>query len=252
MNSSPPAITVVLVEPRSPGNIGMVARAMANFGFSELRLVNPCAHLADEACRLAVDAVGLLESAVVFPDLATALGDCQRSVAATRRTGKRRGTVLTVDKLAEQCMRGKQVQRLALVFGREDAGLTSAEVACCSHTATIAAPGPLGSLNLAQAVLIFLYELSRSRLPHEPPGDLPTQAELQPLFTQMAGVLDRIAFLNPHRPEHVLSPLRRVFTRGIGDHRELALLRAIWGRLEESIRGWPGRRRGDESGGKSH
>jgi len=249
MNAPLPTIVVVLVEPRTPGNIGMVARAMANFGATELRLVNPCDYLAEAARRLAVDAVGHLESARVFPDLAAALGDCERSVAASRRSGKRRGAAIDVSQVARLCLQGPKLQRLALVFGREDAGLTSGEVACCTHTAAIATPGFLGSLNLAQAVLIFLYELSRSGMSGGSTGEVPTHDDFAPLFAQLARVLDRIAFLNPHRPEHVLTPLRRMLARGIATRHELELMRGIWSRLEESINDWRGRRRGDEKPG---
>jgi tRNA/rRNA methyltransferase len=249
MNALLPTIVVVLVEPRSPGNIGMVARAMANFGATELRLVNPCDYESEEARRLAVDAVGLLQSAKVFPALAAALGDCERSVAASRRSGKRRGAAIDVSQVAAQCLQGPKLQRLALVFGREDAGLTSAEVARCTHTAAISTPGFLGSLNLAQAVLIFLYELNRSEIPSGSAGEVPTHEEMEPIFSQMAGVLERIAFLNPHRPEHVLTPLRRLLVRGIANRHELELMRGIWSRLEESINDWRGRRRGDEKPG---
>jgi len=245
-------VVIILVEPRTPGNVGMVARAMANFGYPELRLVNPCDHRAEEARRLAVDAAGLLEKARLYPDLPSALGDCQRAVAATRRTGKRRGTILDVSEVAGATLHRDPVERLALVFGREDSGLSSAEVALCSHTAAIATPGSLGSLNLAQAVLVFLYELSRAGARQGAASEVPAQAELEPLFQQLARVLDRIAFLNRHRPEHVLMPLRRILGRGIETRHDLALLRAIWGRLEESIHDWRGRRRGDETGGKTN
>ncbi len=245
-------VSVILVEPRSPGNVGMVARAMANFGAADLRLVNPCDHLAEEARRFAVDACGLLETAHLYPNLQTALADCHWSVAATRRQGKRRGTVIDVHAVPPLAQSMADRGRLALVFGREDAGLSSAEVALCTHTATIPAPGSLGSLNLAQATLIFLYELGRG--PRETDcerDEAPTQAEVEPLLQQMETVLGRIAFLNPHRPEHVLTPLRRMLARSIADRHDLALLRAVWGRLEESINDWRGRRRGDEKLGKS-
>ena len=245
-------IAVLLVEPRSPGNIGMVARAMANFGATDLRLVNPCDHLAEEARRFAVDAGGLLDTAQLYPDLKTALGDCQWSVAATRRHGKRRGSAIDVSEVRALAETLKGSERLALVFGREDAGLSSSEVALCSHTATIPTPGPLGSLNLAQATLLFLYELGRKRLEVTVDrNESPTQAEIEPLLLQMEVVLGRIAFLNPHRPEHVLTPLRRMLSRSIADRHDLALLRSLWGRLEESINDWRGRRRGDEKTGKT-
>jgi tRNA/rRNA methyltransferase len=247
-----PPLVVILVETRMPGNLGMVARAMANFGVAELRLVNACDPLAPEARKFAVDAVGLLETARTYPDLAAALADCRWAVAATRRQGKRRGTALDLREVPRLLSDLAGPDRLALVFGREDAGLSSAEVALCSHTAAIATAGPLGSLNLAQAVLVFLYELSRGQVVRPAAvAEAPTQAELEPLFVQVGQVLERIAFLNPHRPEHVLTPLRRVLARGILDHRDLALLRGVWGRLADSINAWPGRRRGDEKSGKT-
>ncbi len=245
-------VVVILVEPRSPGNVGMVARAMANFGATDLRLVSSCDPLAPEARKFAVDAAGLLESARHFSDLAAALADCRWAVAATRRQGKRRGRALDLPEVPRLLAALAPQDRLALVFGREDAGLTSPEVALCSHTASIATNGPLGSLNLAQAVLVFLYELGRDEISRSPEAEnAPTRSEIEPLFAQVALVLERIAFLNPHRPEHVLTPLQRILARGIQDRHDLALLRGVWGRLADSINDWQGRRRGDEKPGKS-
>ncbi|WP_052643316.1 RNA methyltransferase [Syntrophotalea carbinolica] len=121
-------IRVILVEPQSPGNIGMVARAMGNFGVSELRLVNPCTYLHPEARKFAVRAAPLLGKARVFPDLASALADLPMSVAATRRAGKLRGELLDVADAARLAAGLPAVEGVGLVFGREDAGLTSDEV----------------------------------------------------------------------------------------------------------------------------
>lgn len=252
MLREPPRLVVILVEPRTPGNVGMVARAMRNFGVEELRLVNPCDHLAPEARKFAVEAAPLLEAARRYPDLGAALADCPWAVAATRRSGKRRGgSLLPVVEVPGLLASLGGEDRLALVFGREDCGLASDEVALCSHTATIPTPGSLGSLNLAQAVLLFLYEATRTPSPPARSAPRPGQAALDPLLHQVASVLDRVAFLNPHRPEHVLGPLRRIFIRGIGDDRDLALLRGIWSRIEDSVNDWRGRRRGDENRLKS-
>ena len=79
---------IILCEPQTPGNIGSVARAMANFGISDLRLVNPCDHLHSEARKFAVSALHLLESATIYPDLASAVNDLEISVATTRRSGQ--------------------------------------------------------------------------------------------------------------------------------------------------------------------
>jgi tRNA/rRNA methyltransferase len=248
-------VAVILVEPQSPGNIGMVCRAMANFGASDLRLVNPCAHLHPEARKFAVAASHLLGSARLFPDLAEAVADLQLAVATTRRAGRLRGELLDLAAVPALQTALPPGGRMGLVFGREDAGLTSEEVALCSHAATVATAPGVGSLNLAQAVLLFLHELARrppapaSPSPPAPTEPLP-QGELEALYAQMEEVLTRIAFLNPARPEGAMHTLRQIHRRAGLDRRELALLRGIWSQLAWSIRDWRGRKRG-EGGAKS-
>lgn len=241
-------ISVVLVEPQSPGNIGMVVRAMANFGVSDLRLVNPCQHLHPEARKFAVAAAPLLGSARIFPDLNAALADLPMAVAATRRTGKLRGELLDVAAAACLAAAKPPTERLGLVFGREDSGLTSEEVALCTHSATIATAPEVGSINLAQAVLVFLYEFTRHPLAIDPVEDRPTervpQADLEGLFGQMEQVLTQVAFLNPSRPAAVMNRLRRMLHRTDIDREELSLLRGMWSQLQWSINDWRGRKRG--------
>ncbi|HEY7745975.1 MAG TPA: RNA methyltransferase [Desulfuromonadales bacterium] len=240
-------VAVILVEPQNPGNIGMVCRAMANFGASDLRLVNPCAHLHPEARKFAVAANHLLGQARLFSDLASAIADLQLTVATTRRTGRLRGELLDI-----AAVPGLQAElppggRLGLVFGREDAGLTSEEVALCSRAASVATAAEVGSLNLAQAVLLFLHELSR--LPARPlspePAEPPNAAELEALFRQIEHLLSRIAFLNPAHPEGVMNTLRRLHHRAGLDRRDLAILRGMWSQLEWSVNDWRGRKRGE-------
>lgn len=241
----PHELIVVLVEPQSPGNIGMVCRAMANFGCSRLRLVNPCRHLDPEARKFAVSAADLLDSAEIFPDLAAALADCRGAVAATRRAGRLRGELTDLTDLPQQLAAYPAGSRIALVFGREDSGLTTAEVAQCTHAACIATAA-FGSLNLAQAVIVFLYELQRnSALPTpapSPAGELPL-GRLEGLFAQMEGTLERIAFLNPAAPAGVMNRLRRMFQRAQLDDQDLELLRGMWSQLDWSARDWQGRKR---------
>ncbi len=238
---------IVLCGPQIPGNVGAVARAMANFGLSDLRLVTPCDHLAEEARMFAAGATHLLEAARVYPDLAAAISDLQMTVATTRREGRLRGRLLDSTQVPALLGSLPCGARAGLVFGREQSGLTSDEVALCSHTATVATSSTTGSLNLAQAVLLFLYELARQ--PQTAiagtTGELPTQRELDGMFAQMAAVLERIAFLNPSRPEAGLNRLRRLISRAHPDRSEVALLRGLWSQLSWSINDWRGRKRGD-------
>jgi len=240
-------VAVVLVEPQNPGNIGMVCRAMANFGCSDLRLVNPCQHLHPEARKFAVAASPLLGAARLFPGLAEAIADLPLSVATTRRRGRLRGELLDIAAVPALQAELPPAGKMGLVFGREDAGLTSEEVALCSHAATVETAAGVGSLNLAQAVLLFLHELARK--PEAAGGagvhEAPDGAEMEALFRQMEQVLTRIAFLNPGRPEGVMHSLRRIHNRVGLDRRELSILRGIWSQLEWSINDWRGRKRGE-------
>ena len=238
-------ISIILVEPGTPANIGMVCRAMANFGVSDLRLVNPCQHLHPEAAKLAVFAKDLLGKARLFDSLAAATADLHLTVAATRRQGQLRGELIESVNLPQLLTPLKADAGVGLVFGREDSGLTTAEVAACSCATTIATVAETGSLNLAQAVLALLYELSRPAPAPVRQQDRPAaQGELDALFAQMESVLDRIAFLNPDRPQTVMNPLRRLLTRAHPQPQEVNLLRGIWSQLEQSISNWPDKRRG--------
>jgi tRNA/rRNA methyltransferase len=220
---------------------------MANFGVCDLRLVNPCDHLHPEAKKFAVGALHLLESATIYPDLASAVSDLEISIATTRRQGQLRGDLIESSQLHDRLLCTLSTQtKLGLVFGREDSGMTSDEIALCSHVATVSTSDDQGSLNLAQAVLLFLYEISRQSDigTSEEDFDRPSQGELNGLLDQMHNVLDRIAFLNPSRPETALHKLRQLILRANPDRNEIALLRGMWSQLASSINDWRGRRKG--------
>jgi tRNA/rRNA methyltransferase len=240
--------SIILVEPKQPGNIGSVCRAMANFGTDDLRLVNPaCDHLAEEAVRLSVFAEPLLDRAVIYPTLAAAIADCHYTIAATRREGCCRNELQTLTSAAET-FDGKST-KIGLVFGREQSGLTTEEVVMCSHAAAIETTTD-GSLNLAQAVVVFLYELTKERLTTGPITDdggnpnLPAQGDFEGFFRTMEEVLDRTGYINRQRPEALMNQMRRIHQRADLSEDELNVLRGIWSRLQESIHDWPGKRRG--------
>ena len=244
----PQRLAIILVAPQQPGNIGATVRAMANFGVTELRLVNPCPHLHPEARKFAVNAHPLLGTAKVYSSLPDALADCHLSIATTRRSGRLRGDLLDSTAVPGLLATLPDETKVALVFGREDSGLSSEEVALCSHTATVATTDELGSLNLAQAVLLFLYEIFRPQTHPSPPPvvetTLPEQAELHAMLGQMDAILERIAFLNPSSPAGVRNKLHQLFHRARPDREEVALLRGMWTQLAWSINDWRGRKRG--------
>jgi len=237
-------LSIILVEPVHPGNVGSVCRAMANFGADELRLVNPaCNHLDKEAVKMAVFAKHLLGRVVVYSDLASAVADCNYSIAATRRDGCCRNELQPLAEVAK--IFNDKSAKIALVFGRERSGLTTEEVVMCSHAAAIETTED-GSLNLAQAVIVFLYEFTRGRLAEVSDGEYhrPAQGDMESLFLTMEEVLGQTGYLNRQRPEALMNKMRRIHQRADLNVDELNILRGIWTRLHESVNDWPGKRKG--------
>lgn len=227
-------ISIVLVEPQSPGNVGMVCRAMKNMGLSSLRLVKGCRTDSSDARRFAVSARDVLDGAIRFDSLEAALADTVISVATTRRFGKYRQEIMdppeTVARLRSRIGDG----RAALVFGREDSGLTTAELSLCRWQATIPTSEEYGSMNLAQAVLIFCWELSRGLTGGAPqsPRELAAMSEMESLYRHMEETLLRIGFLDPLNPAHLMRTLRRIFSRAELDTREVAVLRGMMSQVD--------------------
>jgi tRNA/rRNA methyltransferase len=247
----PQRLAIILCSPQQPGNIGATVRAMANFGVTDLRLVTPCPHLHPEARKFAVNAHPLLGTAKVYSTLPAALADCHLSIATTRRSGRLRGDLLDSTAVPGVLATLPPEAQIALVFGREDSGLSSDEVALCTHAATVATTDELGSLNLAQAVLLFLYEIFRPPTHTLPPTTqvaetaLPDQSELHAMLGQMDAILERIAFLNPSSPAGARNKLHQLLGRARPDQEEVALLRGLWSQIAWSINDWRGRKRGN-------
>lgn len=154
-------IVFVLVEPKVPENVGAAARAMNTMGFRRLRLVNSDLHQTPEARWMAHQSTELLETAEVFPDLASALADVDLSMGTSARLRSVKRTFYGPRELVP-LLNAKQgrVSRVAIVFGREDRGLSSEEMALCTLLTSAPLAQPQPSLNLAQAVMVYAWELS--------------------------------------------------------------------------------------------
>jgi tRNA/rRNA methyltransferase len=239
-------IVIILVEPQSPGNIGMTCRAMKNMGFTQLRIVKGCDRFHQEALKFAVAARDLLEAATVFPDLASALADCTLTVGTTRRHGKYRQEILSPSEVADRFREQVTPEcRAALVFGREDNGLTTEELSQCRWHATIPTSDQYGSLNLAQSVLLFCYELGKITEPvgGGRPFDLALSGEMESLFRHFDAALTKIGFLNEQNPEHIMRSLRRIFFRANLDSREVTVLRGMLTQIDWASSAFDGRKR---------
>jgi tRNA/rRNA methyltransferase len=227
-------IRVVLVEPQHAGNIGAVARAMKNMALSRLVLVNPVDHLAMEARMMAMHAFDILQRARIVGTLSQAVADAGYVVGTTRRLGKTRQAMLTSRAIAPWLLELAAANPLALVFGREDSGLTNEELARCHELITIPAHPVFGSLNLAQAVLLVCYELyvaSSTQSPSAPPR-LATVEELERLYTRMREVLRRIGFLHGSQPDRMMGYFRRFFARHGLKSRDVKIFLGVFRQIE--------------------
>lgn len=230
-------LSVILVEPRGERNIGSVARSMANFGVNDLRLVAPQVdHLHDEARKMAVKASVLLEQASLYPDLQSALKDCHYAYATTRRFGKYRADFLHADSAAADLLPRLTADRVALVFGREDKGLKTEELDLCQRLITIPTCGSIQSMNLAQSVVICLYEvcLKHGELQGKVQAGrkLASNEQLESLFSHMLQSLLQINYLNPQNPEHIMRSFRQMFGRAGLDERDVRILRGLMSEID--------------------
>jgi tRNA/rRNA methyltransferase len=221
----------VLVSSKSGGNVGAAARAMKNLGFSRLVLVSPaCDPLGDEARRMAVDAADLLESAITVPELDAALAGASVVAGTTGLHGKHRRPHFRLQDAARTLTAGAAASERALVFGREDRGLTDEELDRCTHLVYLPSDAAYPSYNLAQAVLLVAWELRRAERGGRPFAEVPIPAgheEREALYAHLRHALTAIGFLNRDGAEVVMRRLRRLIGRSGASSEELTLLRGM-------------------------
>jgi tRNA/rRNA methyltransferase len=224
-------IAIVLVEPREAGNIGAAARALANMGLSRLVLVRPPPHLVPDAFRMALAARPILEAAVVSDNLGEALAGFGFVAGTTRRGGAGRRGRVAPRQLAAELPALTAANDVAVLFGREESGLTNEELQFCQRLVTIPSSEGFGSINLAQSVLlvaheIFLVAAEGSGEAAAPARRAPT-AELEGLFGQMERILLEIGYLHPENPARMMRVFRRLLGRAGPDAREVRALRGV-------------------------
>ncbi|WP_287959666.1 RNA methyltransferase [Filomicrobium sp.] len=238
---------VILMEPQLADNIGMVARAMANFGLDELRLVAPRDGWPNEKARIAASGANyVIDDAVAFEKLSDATADLTWVCATTARQRDLRKPILTPDQaVTEMSRRISEGQRCGMLFGRERNGLETAELADADALIMIPVNAEFASLNLAQAVLILGYTWMQGReeqslgrvTTYEKPlqtglnmgADRPaTKQEQLGFFEHLESELDRHGFFNPvERRPMVVRNLRTLFTRMEPTAQEIRTLRGV-------------------------
>jgi tRNA/rRNA methyltransferase len=207
-------IRVVLCRPSHPGNIGSAARAMKTMGLTDLRLVAPERYPAKEAQWMATNAGDVLEKAVVHEHLLDSIQDCSASFAMSARGREWSPQVLDVRAAAGRA--AQLADKVAFVFGSEDAGLTNEEMFACQFLVHIPASPGSSSLNLAQAVQVVAYELrmaAEGTIPAQRKEKLATVEDIEGLYAHLEQAAVKSGFHAPESRSKLPERLRRLFSR---------------------------------------
>ncbi|MDD1954747.1 tRNA (cytosine(32)/uridine(32)-2'-O)-methyltransferase TrmJ [Pseudomonas sp. 8209] len=247
-----PRIRVVLVNTSHPGNIGGAARAMKNMGLLRLVLVEPNDFPSHEASARASGADDVLAGAEVVATLEDALVGCTLVVGTSARDRRIPWPLLDPRecgaKVVEQAGEGAEV---ALVFGREHAGLTNDELQRCHYHVHIPSNPDFSSLNLAAAVQVLVYEVRMAWLAADGQAskvekvevasvrsaELATMDEMELFYQHLESALVDIGFLDPTKPKHLMPRLRRLYGRSAVSRSEISILRGILTETQKAARG---------------
>jgi tRNA/rRNA methyltransferase len=231
---------VVLVRPEVAGNIGATARAMRNFGLKQLVIVDPVAIPSDpEARRLSTHGEAILDAITIVSDLPSAVTDCIFVAGTSARVGglyrddERDRPDNVMPRIVESLQRGPA----AIVFGPEPSGLTNAEISLCHTLIRLPADAEFPVLNLAQAVVICLYELFRHSQQEvvQRSEDAPAKYEEQErMFNHLRKALEQIHFLYGDKADALMHGVRRLIGKAAPTEMEIGLLHG-WARQMEWI-----------------
>jgi len=243
------SVRVILIKTSHPGNIGAVARAMKNMGFAELFLVEPKIFPSEDAFQRSSGAASILDNATVVSSLDEALVGCQLVVGASARNRKITWPVFNprdcAQKVAEVSLKNRKSGKTALLFGRENNGLSNAELQRCNYHVHIPSDPEFSSLNLAMAVQVILYELRMYDLIEKESSikviepvlsaghkewDQPVAEvlEVNRMLAHMEAAMIATGFHDPQHPKQLISRLRRLFQRVHLDKMEVNILRGFW------------------------
>lgn len=247
-------IRIVMVETRTPGNIGAAARAMLTMGLTKLVLVNPQEFPAQKAIWRSAGASSVVENAQVVSSLEEAIAGCGLVIAASARQRRIPWPMLSPEQAGQKAVAVAETDEVAIVFGREDRGLVNEELQLCNFHSAIPANDDYPVLNVAAAVQVFAYEVRKSMLalandknPENRGGEAPCalanwdeefakHENVALFYDHLERVLIDIDFHNPENPRQLMTRLRRLFGRAQLDVMELNILRGILTAIEKARR----------------
>lgn len=238
------SIRMVMVNTTHPGNIGAAARAMKNMGLSRLVLVSPKDYPSDKAVWRAAGALDVLDKIEVVETLDDAIADCGLVIGTSARERRIPWPLLTPRECGDKVWAEAETHDVAIVFGREDRGLTNEELHKCHFHVHIPANPEYSSLNISAALQVIVYEIRMSYLawkegkaPHFDDWDMPPakQSDLEHYYQHLQETMETLGFLDPENPRQTLTRLRRLFNRIRMDQMELNIMRGMLTSIQNFI-----------------
>ncbi len=232
-------VRIILIGTSHPGNIGSAARAMKTMGLSNLVLVEPECEIDGKSVALSAGATDVLKNHKVCATLDEAIADCGLVIGASARPRTLDWPMLDPREMGEKAVVEGQKYPIALVFGRENSGLSNDELQKCHFHVFIPANPDYSSLNLAMAVQTLSYEIRMAFLASKAypkqEEEYPLSDEIEGMFNHLEQTLTDTRFIVPAHPGLVMSKLRRFFNRARPEIKELRMWRGIFSSVQKSL-----------------
>ena len=234
-------VSIVLVDTEYPENIGSVARGIKNMGLKELILINPVPYKRLEAYALAHKSKDVIDNALVYDDLKEALDPFTFIVGTTQRVRGRHYPLYSPKEIAKEARKIGNKNKIALVFGRESKGLTNAELRNCHLVSTIPTSLKQPAINVAQAVMIYCYELYQQIIEENEVKifrwDLAENKEIAYMYQHLESCLHLVNFHPKGDIKDFIDRFRRVLGRKELERRDIKLFHKLFSEVERALKG---------------
>ncbi len=234
-------IYIILHSIENPGNIGSAARAMKNMGLENMVLINPPDLQAEEAKKLAYMSYDIIEKAIIVDSFDKALSLVDIAIATTRRKGKWRERFQSPEEISELIILKKEINKIGIVFGTEKTGLTNDEVIKCEYASEIPTAIDYPSLNISQAVMIYVYELYRAFMrkndltPYSYSLKKASHSEYNRLFDRIMSLMKNEFGISKGFETKFSRSLNRIFSRTEWETKDIATFDAFLKHIEQYI-----------------
>ncbi len=233
-------VYIILHSIENPGNIGSAARAMKNMGLNNMVLINPPDLEAEEAKKLAYMSYDIIEKATIVSSFDEAISLVDITVATTRRKGKWRERFMPPEEISELILVKKEVNKIGIIFGTEKTGLTNDEVVKCDYASEIPTVVDYPSLNISQAVMIYVYELYRAFMrtnnlkPFSSPIKKASGREYRRLFERVMNLM-KVFDISEGFENKFSKSLNRLFARTEWETKDIATFDAFLKHIEQYV-----------------